>query len=262
MNKEKLSKLQTSYMGKIIEYYEEIDSTNTRAKEWAKEGAQAGSMVLAEMQNSGKGRLGRLWVSPSGVGIWMSIILRPDVMPVNVPQVTLVAGLSMCKAIRQVTGLEAQIKWPNDIVVASKKVCGILTEMSATMEKVNYVVVGVGVNVNTTEFDESIPYASSLAREGQKQYEREEIIKAFAEIFEEDCKLFEEDKSLKNILKEYKDYCITLNKEVRISNNQVDYIAYVEDISEDGSLIIKKQDGTYEKVFAGEVSVRGLYGYV
>lgn len=262
MNKEWLSGLTTNYIGQDLEYYEEIDSTNIRAKAWAKEGAKEGSIVIADYQNAGKGRLGRVWLSPKATGIWMSLILRPMLLPIEIPQITLVAGLSMCKAIQNLTGLDAKIKWPNDIVVNKKKVCGILTEMSATEKEISYVVVGIGVNVNNQTFDSSIPYATSLAAEGKSYYQREQIIKRFAEIFEKQYELYTQDRSLKSILKEYKNNCITLNKEVRISNTHEEYTAYIEDINTDGSLIITRSDGRCETIFSGEVSVRGLYGYV
>lgn len=262
MNREGLAGLATQYMGQNLEYYEEIDSTNIRAKAWAREGAKEGSIVIADYQNMGKGRLGRVWLSPKGTGIWMSLILRPKLLPREISQITLVAGLSMCQATQAITGLEAKIKWPNDIVVNKKKVCGILTEMRVVENKIDYVVVGIGVNVNNQTFDETIPYATSLAIEGKNTYQRELIIKRFAEIFERQYELYNEDGNLKKILKEYRANCITLNKEVRILNEQEEYIAYIEDIDEDGSLIVKKQDGRYETIFSGEVSVRGLYGYV
>lgn len=258
----KIRGLETKYIGQIVERYDEIDSTNIRAKEWAKSGTPEGSIVLAESQSAGKGRLGRTWLSPKGTGIWMSIILRPHISPQQISQVTLVAGMSMRRAISEVTGLEAKIKWPNDIIVGEKKVCGILTEMAARANHAEYVVVGIGVNVNDESLDEAIPHATSLALEGGCAYDREQIIIQFANIFEGYYEVFLNTGNLGGLIKEYKDNCINLGKQVRISNNQEEYIAYVEDIDVDGSLIIKKADGRCETIFTGEVSVRGLYGYV
>lgn len=262
MNTEQLNGLATSYMGQNLEYYEEIDSTNIRAKAWAKEGAKEGSFVIADYQNKGKGRLGKVWLSPKGTGIWMSLILRPELLPTEIPQITLVAGLSMSKAIHEITGLDTKIKWPNDIVVNKKKVCGILTEMRVLESKIDYVIVGIGVNVNDQSFDSSIPYATSLAIEGKKSYQREAIIKKFVEFFEKDYELYCEDRSLQRLLTQYKDKCINLNKEVRILSSQEEFVGTIEDIGLDGSLVVRRQDGRYETVFSGEVSVRGLYGYV
>lgn len=258
----KIPGLKNKYIGQIVERHDKIDSTNIRAKEWAKSGAAEGCIVLADTQSAGKGRLGRTWLSPKGTGIWMSIVLRPHIRLQQIPQITLVAGMSMRKAISDITGLEAKIKWPNDIVVGEKKVCGILTEMAAKANQVEYVVVGIGVNVNNKSFDDTIPHATSLTLEGGCTYDREEIIKQFAQIFEEYYEVFLQTGNLSALMKEYKDHCINLDKQVRISNNQEDYIAYVEDVDSNGSLIIKRADGRCETIFTGEVSVRGLYGYV
>lgn len=249
-------------MGKELEYHETIDSTNIRAKEWAKEGAKEGSLVIAEYQSKGKGRLGRTWISPKGEGIWMSLILRPFLEVSKIPQVTLVAGLCMSKAIENTTGLQAKIKWPNDIVLNNKKAAGILTELSTSAKGINFIVVGIGVNVNNQELDKSIPYGTSLTNEGNKLYGREKIISEFLNLFEIYYEYYIKEKSIAFLLEEYKERCVNLNKEVRILSNQEEYVAYVENINNEGSLEVRKTDGSLETIFTGEVSVRGLYGYV
>lgn len=259
---ELLSTVKCQFMGQGVEYYESINSTNERAKAWAREGAGEGSLVIAETQSMGKGRLGRNWISPRGTGIWMSIILRPNLSPDKAYQLTLLAGIAMCEAIRECTGLEASIKWPNDIVVNGKKVCGILTEMSGEVQCIHYVVVGIGVNVNMHDFDESIPYATSLALMGEKEYSRKEIIKVFLEQFEEIYCKYNKKASLDEFLPKYKNLCITLGKQVKIINGQEEYIAIAKNINTTGELVLQLDNGTEKTVLAGEVSVRGIYGYI
>lgn len=249
-------------MGRVIEYHDEIDSTNIRAKKWAKENGKEGNVVLAEYQSAGKGRLGREWLSPKGNGIWMSIILKPQLETNKIPQLTLVAGFCMCKAIRSITGLDAKIKWPNDIIVNNKKVCGVLTEMNINAQGIQNVVVGVGVNVNNERLDHRLPHATSLALESGKNYDREAIIEEFLTVFEEHYEKYKEKKDLSFFLEAYKAYCVNLNKEIKILKENKEYIAYAEEIGTDGTLIVKNLEGNRETIFTGEVSVRGLYGYV
>lgn len=258
----RIQDLKTQYMGKELEYHQIIDSTNIRAKKIAKEGAKEGTLVIAEYQSKGKGRLGRAWISPKEEGIWMSLILRPFVDITKIPQITLVAGLCMSQAIENITDIKTKIKWPNDIIVNNKKVAGILTELSTNIRGSSFVVVGIGVNVNNQKLDKSIPHATSLTIEGNKVYKREEIIREFLNIFEAYYEEYIKEKSIAFLLKDYKERCVNLNKEVKILNDQEEYVAYVENINNQGSLEIRKIDGSVETIFTGEVSVRGLYGYV
>lgn len=254
--------LETESLGQAIWYKDEIDSTNNQAKILARQGAQEGLLVIAECQTQGKGRLGRNWQSPAGTGIWMSLILRPSILPRYASQLTLLAGLSMCEVIQEVTGLDAQIKWPNDIVIHGKKVCGILTEMSAEMEGVNYIVIGIGVNVNSGYFPESLPYASSLAIEGRKEYPRKIIIKKFLETFEVDYKRYKQHNDLAEIMTRYKKNCITLHRTVKLLIGDEAILAEATDINHEGELVVTLEDGTRKVITSGEVSVRGVYDYV
>lgn len=254
--------LQTESLGQVIWYKEEVDSTNNQAKILARQGAEEGLLVIAERQTEGKGRLGRSWQSPAGTGIWMSLILRPTILPRYASQLTLLAGLSMCEVIREVTGLDAQIKWPNDIVVHGKKVCGILAEMSAEMEGVNYIVIGIGVNVNSGYFPETLPHASSLAIQGKREYSRKGIIKKFLEIFEVDYKKYKKHNDLSEIMVRYKNNCITLDRKVKLLMGGETIFAEATDISDEGELIVTLEDGTRKVVASGEVSVRGVYDYI
>lgn len=254
--------ITTKNLGCDIRYFDIVDSTNEEVKRLARAGAIEGLTVIADKQIAGKGRLGRVWDSPGETNIFMSILLRPRIKPDKASQVTLIAGLAMCEAIREVTKLDAKIKWPNDIVVNGKKVCGILTEMSAEMDGINYIVVGIGVNVNNTNFPGNLPYATSLKLEGDMEYPRREIIKVFLEKFEPYYMAYKEAPTLEMILPAYKRYCITLADKVKIIDSIKEYIATPLDISIDGSLIVKTEDGEEKTIFSGEVSVRGIYGYV
>lgn len=257
------SRLHTEWAGSEIHCYELIDSTNNVAKYAAEQGSAHGALFVAEQQNAGKGRRGRSWVSPSGTGIWMTILLRPELEPFRASMLTLVAALSMSRAIEETTGLTVNIKWPNDLVVNGKKVCGILTEMSAEMEWIHYVVIGLGTNANIEEFPEEIQKtATSLKLEAGKYIERVPIICAFLTYFEQNYKIFMEQKNLSGLLEKYNESLINYDHEVRILDPVCEYIGVAKGIDESGKLIVVKEKGEIVKITSGEVSVRGLYGYV
>ena len=178
------SGLSTHFLGRNIVVLEETDSTNEPAS-WGAAGAPDGTLCLAERQTGGKGRLGRSWSSPPGAGVWMSLLLRPQLAPQEATLLTLIAGLSVCRAIRRLTGCGAMIKWPNDIVIGRKKVCGILTELAADMEQIHYVVVGIDVNANLSEFEGELKKkATSLLLETGEKIDRAALIRAVLEEFE------------------------------------------------------------------------------
>ena len=240
--------LTTKFIGQNVFVYSETDSTNNRAKE--NHTSPDGSLFIAEAQNHGKGRLGRGWDAPAGVGIWMSLLLKPNLAPSEVTQITLIAGLAVCRAL----GHGAKIKWPNDIVIGSKKVCGILAEMSAEINMVNYVVCGIGINVNIPSFDgELSKKATSLLIETGETHTRAQIVQRVLTEFEILYTDFLEN-GLKNILPEYKPLCVTLNRDVQVVYKHETIIAKAVDIDENGSLIVEK-DGERITVSSGEVSV-------
>ena len=250
------------FAGEIYDY-DVVESTNVIAKEKAREGASEGCVVIADSQTGGKGRLGKVWDSPGGTGIWMSVLIRPEIPPHEVSGITLVAGLAICQGIRAVTGLEAYIKWPNDIVINGKKVCGILTEMSAEMDRVNYVIVGIGINVNTVDFPEELQkIGTSLKIESGKPYRRKDVVAQVLMFLEKYYGDYIEGKSLDGILDDYKELCITLKNDVQIVDRNHTYWAKPLDIDKTGSLLVEKEDGTQATITSGEVSVRGIYGYV
>lgn len=257
------SQLSTIAFGQEMYFFDEIDSTNNYIKKIAENGASHGSLAIAECQTGGKGRRGRVWKSPKGSGIWMSYLLRPTIPPYSASMLTLVAGLAVAKVLSEVSGMEAKIKWPNDIVINSRKVCGILTEMSADPDMINYVVVGIGINVNTKEFPEDIAQtATSLRIEMGSQANRSSIIAKICKVFENYYEKFCRTCDMTELIDEYNKHLVNVDREVRISELDGEYTGVAKGIDKDGQLLVEMSDGSVKAVFAGEVSVRGLYGYV
>lgn len=248
---------------RIILYYEKLDSTNTRVKELAKEGAQHGTVVVADKQTAGKGRRGRTWESPAGTNIYMSLLLRPEMEPSRAPMLTLVMAYSIAKALRKRGYGDVQIKWPNDLILSGKKICGILTEMELEGQEISHVVIGVGINANMRAFPEELQdKATSLCLEGGKEVNREQLIAEILEVFDEDYERFLEKKDLAFLQDAYNRMLVNCNREVQVLEPGNEYTARALGINKEGELLVQKADGSQEAVFAGEVSVRGIYGYV
>lgn len=269
MTREELTSLmKTRWAGRNILYYDVTDSTNQRIKQAGDEGAPHGTLAVADRQTAGRGRRGRTWESPAGSSIYMSILLRPDVAPNKASMLTLVMALSVAEGIRECVGSgedvpELQIKWPNDIIINGKKLVGILTEMSAQVDYINHVTVGVGINVNMTEFPEEIAdTATSLRLECGHTVKRAPLIAAVMERLEENYEIFLETEDLSGLLERYSTLLINRDRDVLIIGQKEKYQAHALGIDNTGELIVKKEDGTLEKIYAGEVSVRGVYGYV
>ena len=257
------SLLGTEWAGRKVVYYDETDSTNNRAKDSGEKNGAHGTLFIADKQNAGTGRRGRAWESPSGKSIYMTILLRPQITPDKAPMLTLIMGLSVAEGIRKVSGAETEIKWPNDIVMNKKKVCGILTEMATEMEYVNYVVIGVGINVNQEYFSEGIKeIATSLYEETGTVYQRSELIAAVLERFEKNYEMFLETGDLSAVRKAYDSILVNRGQEVKVLEPGNEYRAVAEGINKNGELIVRLSDGRQKNIFAGEVSVRGIYGYV
>ena len=262
------SRLQTKWAGRKLYYVDSTGSTNTDAKRYAEEGDPHGTTVVADMQTAGKGRRGRKWQSPSGINTYFTILLKPDFAPDKASMLTLVMALSVAEAIEEVTELKAEIKWPNDIVVNKKKVVGMLTEMSTTpeMDEIQYVVVGVGVNVNMgsiEEFpDEIRETATSLRIESGKQINRAVLVEHILERFEQNYEKFEQTLDLSGLLDAYQSHLVNVDTQVRVLDPAGEYTGTSHGINTTGELIVEKEDGGIVNVYAGEVSVRGLYGYV
>lgn len=252
--------LETEMLGRNVFCYETIDSTNEEAKRRALEGAPGGSLFIAEQQTGGKGRLGRNWVSPAGTGMWFSVLLRPGALPLRIAATTLLAGVAVCGAIRETTGCEAMIKWPNDIVVGTKKVCGILTEMSAEMERVEFVVIGIGVNANGTAFPEPLrDRATSIRLETGRPVRRvallQEILRRLEKLLQQNAVAL-----TPAFLETYKASCASLGKLVGFQREGRRITGTAVDISPEGELIVRLPDGSQETVLSGEVNVQGFYG--
>lgn len=257
------SLMHTEWVAKEVLYFDTIDSTNTKAQELAEKGYPSGTLVVADKQESGKGRRGRSWVSPSGTGIFMTLMIKPDINPNNASMLTLVAALAVAKAITSVTGEEAMIKWPNDIVVNGKKVCGILTEMNAQFDYINHIVVGIGINVHNESFPEEISQmASSLMIEaGGKRFHRAQIIAETMLYFEQYYDTFLKTQDLSALVREYDELLVNRNKSVRVLDPKEPFDGKAMGITPKGELIVDTWESR-KLVSSGEVSVRGIYGYV
>ncbi len=246
-----------------ILYYHELDSTNTKIQELAAAGAMHGTVVTCEKQMAGKGRRGRIWQSPAGENIYFSILLRPQIDPAKAPMLTLVMAHSVAKAIRRLGFDGIRIKWPNDLVLNGKKVCGILTEMQMNGTDIDSVIIGVGVNVNTEKFPEELEEtATSLSLQGNAKIERNQVLLDIVDIFEKEYEQFVECGDISFLREEYNRLLVNRSREVRVLEPGNEYTAYALGVNDKGELLVRKDDGVLETVFAGEVSVRGIYGYV
>ena len=257
------SRLQTERMGREIRYYSTVDSTNQYAKRIAEEGAPDGALVIADEQTAGKGRSGRSWVTAPGEAVAFTLLLRPKLSPDRISMVTLVMGLAVARAVNALYQAGAGIKWPNDVVIRGRKLCGILTEMSAEVMRVQYIVIGVGINVNISSFPEEIrERATSLKLELGHEVSRAELIAEVMSQFERLYGQFEADGDLRGIREEYNALCLNAGSAVRVLDPNREYTGTSQGINSRGELLVETEDGKIREVYAGEVSVRGVYGYV
>ncbi len=243
---------------KVI-HFDSIDSTNTKAKIVAEQGEKEGTIIVAEEQVGGRGRLGRVWKSPKSSGLWMSMILRPNIEPSMAAIITQIAAVAVRQAIKNVTGIDAGIKWPNDIWIGNKKVCGILTEMSAEFSRLHYVVLGIGINVNMDNFDADIAdIATSLKIETKSQHRinRADIIANFIYEFSPFYRELVLHGTFDKAMRLCKKHSITLGKDVYIMKSNEKIPARTIDILDTGELLVLLDDGTEYAVNSGEVSIR------
>lgn len=239
-----------------------VDSTNTYAKSLARQGAPHGTIIVAEEQTGGKGRLGRRFSSPRGVGIYCSVILRYDLPPEQLFLLTPMMAEAARRAVVQSTGVEPQVKWINDLVLNGRKLCGILTELAMDAASLAYVVVGIGMNCNQQAEDfppELRQLAGSLAQALGHSVDREQILRALIEQVRQAAAALVENPA--EWMADYRRHCITLGQDVQLIRNDQVRLAHVDDMDDRGALLVTLPDGTKETVFSGEVSVRGLYGY-
>ena len=262
-----MSRLQTRWAGRTLHFFESTGSTNPDAKRFAEEGAPHGTTVVADKQTAGRGRRGRSWESPAGKSIYFTIVVRPEFEPDKASMITLVVALAVAEAVREETGLSTGIKWPNDVVVNGKKICGILTEMSMSpeMNEIQFLVAGVGVNVNQDNEEDFTPElrgrAASLKMEAGHTIDRAALLARILQHFEEDYDLFEKTLDLSELKERYEALLLGRDNGVRVLDPAGEYTGISRGINGMGELIVEKENGETVLVYAGEVSVRGLYGY-
>jgi len=257
------SRMSTGWAGRSVLFFEELESTNIQAGLAAEGGAGEGTLVVADSQTAGRGRRGRAWNSPAGVNVYFTLILKPSYEPGRASMVTLVMALAVSEAICETCGLRAEIKWPNDVIVNGRKVCGILTEMNVQEGRIRYVIIGVGVNVGDQNFPaELAATATSLQRECGQRLPRAVLIANIMAAFEKYYEAFRQRGDLSCILEKYNRCLVNMGKEVRVLDPKGEFQGIARGIRKNGELLVELADGSVTEVYAGEVSVRGIYGYV
>ncbi len=248
--------LNTQIMGKHIVHYDEVSSTQDIAAELARGGAAEGTLVIAEMQKGGRGRKGRSWVSLPEGGIYLSLILRPNLMPSQIVQIPLIAGVALTKAIRETVPLQPMIKWPNDIIIGKKKVGGILTEMSSEIDGVNYIVLGIGLNVNIPASllaEQTAGIATSLIDEYGAYISRAKLVQCFLSEFEIIYTKFLAS-GFSSVRDEWKALNNTIGSWVKVSDGGEEIEGEALDIDNDGFLLVRKESGDVSRIISGDVS--------
>ncbi|MDO5298725.1 MAG: biotin--[acetyl-CoA-carboxylase] ligase [Clostridia bacterium] len=252
--------LDTSWAGREIVYLRSVDSTNRYARQLAQEGAAHGTLVLADEQTAGRGRRGRGWISPAGESIYMTLILRPQAHPSQVAQLSLATALAVAQGITRSCGVEARIKWPNDIVCQGRKVCGMLLEMNADEQSVHDVVAGIGINVHPGAVSEEIAEtAGALDVLCGRTLRRAEIVRGFLRAFEEVDALMADGEAF---MRAYCEHSATLGRRVQVIGLNGSFIGTALGVTGSGALIVEDEQGKRHEVLAADVSVRGLMGYV
>ncbi|MCX5669639.1 MAG: biotin--[acetyl-CoA-carboxylase] ligase [Candidatus Omnitrophica bacterium] len=244
--------LNTKFIGKKIHYFDYLASTMDLAMQLGMDGAASGSVVLAESQIKGRGRLGREWFSPKYKGIYLSLILRPKILPAACPILTLMSAVSICEAVKKVIDLDAQIKWPNDVLIKNKKVAGILTEMNAEVDKVNFVVIGIGLNVNNDK-KSLIAGATSLKEQQGEEISRVVLLQELLRRIENNYLLLE-DKGEVEIINKWRNFTLTLGTRVKVDYQDKHIEGQAIDIDVDGALLIRKDSGFIQKISSGDVT--------
>ncbi len=254
--------LKTKWFGSKIQITDEIDSTNNELKR-NRSSLPNGTLLIAKRQTGGRGRLGRSWESGSEDGIWMSFLIKPDIKPCNTASLTLVAAMACQEAVNRITQIDARIKWPNDIVVNGRKLVGILTEASFENNGISYVIAGMGINVSMSGFTKELSdRATSLAIEGVTSVDRNRLIAEIGNCFEKYYDIYLVNENMSGLKKEYEQKLVNLNKEVVVIGTASEFKGIARGINADGELLVQNESGEIVCVRSGEVSVRGVYGYV
>lgn len=254
--------LHTQWAAREIRVYDSVDSSNNEAKRAAENGAGHGLLVIGEQQTAGRGRRGRVWDSQKGEGVFMTLLMMPDIEPANASMLTLVMGMAVRAALKDVAGLDAWIKWPNDIVCDGKKICGILTEMSAQVDYINYIVIGVGINVHNRAFPEEVrQVATSVYEQTGRQISRARLAAECMNYFETYYACYLKTQNLEELRDEYNAHLINRGRRVQVQDLKKEFTGTARGINDAGELLVETEGGIVS-VAAGEVSVRGVYGYV
>ena len=247
----------TNVVGRDIRVFQETTSTNDVIERLARDGVKEGVVVFAESQTKGRGRLGRQWVSPAKSGLWFSLLLRPALRPQEATQLTVASATALRRAIELHTGLQAEIKWPNDILVQGKKVAGILTELSAELDRVKHIVLGIGVNVNLDPGDfptEMRRLATSLQAELGKPVRRPELAVAILRELDLDYARIAAGQ-FTAVADEFEQHCTTITREVVIRSGQRQIRGRAESLGEDGALLLRTDHGRLERIIGGDVTL-------
>lgn len=252
--------LTTTSIGQEINYFKELASTNISAKELAIKDSPHGTLVVCEVQTSGKGRLGREWTSPQG-GIFASLILRPNIEPIHASKITLIAAAAEAITMESLN-IKSKIKWPNDLLVNDKKLSGILTEMSCDMDRINYVILGFGINVNLSK--DNIPHdllnkATSLSIEYGHKFNRSEILYSYLNNFEILYNELINNNSISKTLDICRNYSMLIGKEIIITTRDKDETVFCIDIASSGELLVRDSNGNEKLIFSGEASLSKNY---
>lgn len=254
--------LDTKYIGRNIIYLDEVDSTNNYGKLQASK-LEEGTVIVAERQTAGKGRLGRCWLSPKKKGIWMTIVLKPSLNPLLVNNITLLGGAAVGQALQSM-GVDYRIKWPNDLLLNGKKICGILTEMSCELNMIDYILMGIGINLNLDleDLEGLLDKASSIKIEEDREIDRQillaRILNEFELLYEDLIETGHIHKSIEIIEKKL----LLIGEEIRIIHGPKEEVGRLLGINREGHLLVEKESGLIEEVYSGEISIRGKKGYV
>ncbi|MFA6078914.1 MAG: biotin--[acetyl-CoA-carboxylase] ligase [Candidatus Omnitrophota bacterium] len=251
-------KLKSRVMGREVISYKLVDSTNDVAYSLAEKGMKEGAVILAEEQAHGKGRHGRKWVSHPKGGIYMSCILRPNIPPNEIARITLLAAVAVAKSVREVSGMPAMIKWPNDILLNSRKICGILTEMKAEQDTVDFIILGIGINVNTPSNhlpEGATSLREEMARSGRvESISRVELAKKVIEHIEENYNILKKE-GFDPIIDAWKHYSAMLGSRVKVVMQNKTFEAQAYDIDSDGALLVRRERGILQRVSSGDVII-------
>jgi BirA family biotin operon repressor/biotin-[acetyl-CoA-carboxylase] ligase len=245
--------LKTKFFGSRIFAYNCVDSTNDIAYGLAEQKIKEGALIVAEAQTKGKGRLGRHWLSPSGYGIYMSLVIRPDIPPVEAGKLTLMASVAIAKTIRDITGLPAMIKWPNDVYINKSKVCGILTEMSAEVDAINFLIMGVGININTPKGKLPEIGTSLYAERGNKVNRVEFLQEMLLNL--ESYYLNLKNAKISDLISDWRDYSMTLGKRIKVDVRNKTVEGQAMDIDDLGALIVRDDLGFMHRILSGDARI-------